>query len=130
MKKIAFLTSAFLILTGSAFAHHRFVDEFDAKAPLTLKGIVSKVDWSAPHVMIHADVMDKDGKMKSWSFEAAGPTQLEGKGWHKDTLKPGDTFTVHAYRAKSEPNVAGARTITLADGKKLSAAPNDGGPKA
>ena len=130
MKKIAILSSAFLVLTGSAFAHHRFVDEFDAKAPVMLEGTVSKVDWSAPHVMIYADVKDIGGKVTNWSFEAAGPTQLEGKGWHKDTLKPGDKFTVQAYRAKTEQNRAGARIITLPDGKKLSAAPNDGGPKA
>jgi len=130
MKKIAILALALLVPAGTAFAHHRFVDEFNAKAPVTLTGKVTKIDWSAPHVMIFADVKDKDGKMENWGFEAAGPQQLEAKGWKKDTLKPGDSFTVHAYKAKNEPNRAGARTITLADGKKLNSAPNDGGPKA
>ena len=130
MKPVAILALVLLIPASSAFAHHRFVDEFDAKAPVTLKGTVTKIDWSAPHVMIFADVKDKDGKMENWGLEAAGPAQLIAKGWKKDTLKPGDTITVHAYRAKAEINTAGARTITLANGKKMSSAPNDGGPKA
>jgi hypothetical protein len=130
MRSLATLTLALLIPATTAFAHHRFVDEFNAKAPVTLKGTVTKIDWSAPHVTISADVKDKDGKMENWTFEAAGPQDLEAKGWKKDTLKPGDTFTAHAYKAKTEANLAAARSITLADGKKLNSAPNDGGPKA
>jgi hypothetical protein len=129
MKRFMIATLALLIPVTSAFADHRFGDEFDAKAPVTLKGTVTKVEWGNPHVMIYADVKDKDGHTENWGFEAAGPALMEIKGWKQTMFKAGDEISVHAYKAKSEPNRAGARTITLARGKTMSAAPNDGGPK-
>jgi hypothetical protein len=122
-------TVALLIPVTSAFAHHRFGDEFDAKAPITLKGTVTKVEWGNPHVMIYADVKDKDGRTANWAFEAAGPALMEIKGWKQDMFKAGDEISVQGYKAKTEPNHAAARMITLADGKSLSSAPDDGGPK-
>ena len=129
MKRLTIVTLALLIPMTSAFAHHRFGDEFDAKAPVTLTGTVTKVEWGNPHVMIYADVKDKDGHTENWGFEAAGPALMEIKGWKSDMFKAGDEISVHAYKAKSEPNRAAARTITLANGKSMSSAPNDGGPK-
>jgi len=129
MKPLMIATLAVMIPITSAFAHHRFGDEFDAKAPITLMGTVTKVEWGNPHVMIYADVKDKDGRTENWGFQAAGPALMETKGWKQDMFKPGEEITVQAYKAKSEPNRASARMITLADGKSASAAPNDGGPK-
>ena len=129
MKRLTIAAFALLIPMTSAFAHHRFGDEFDAKAPITLKGTVTKVEWGNPHVMIYADVKDKDGKTENWGLEAAGPLLMELRGLKQDSLKAGDEISVHAYKAKSADHRAGARTITLASGKSVSVAPNDGGPK-
>jgi len=130
MKPLMIATLALLIPVTSAFAHHRFGDEFDAKAPITLKGTVTKVEWGNPHVMIYADVKDKNGKSENWGLEAAGPALMELRGLKQDMFKSGDEISVHAYKAKSEDHRAGARTITLASGKSVSVAPNDGGPKS
>ena len=40
---------ALLTATGPILAHHAFSAEFDAKAPVTLKGPVTKVEWINPH---------------------------------------------------------------------------------
>lgn len=130
MKPLMVVTLALLMPVTSAFAHHRFGDEFDAKAPITLKGTVTSVEWGNPHVMIYADVKDKDGHTEKWGFEAAGPALMEIKGLKQDMLKAGEEISVHAYKAKSEDHRAGARTITLASGKTVNVAPNDGGPKS
>lgn len=112
-----------------AFAHHPFDSEFDAKAPLQVAATVVKVNWSEPHVVIDANVRDEKGQTKSWAFEAGSPAELNKKGWAENTLKPGDKIEVHAYRAKSEPYRAAVRTVKLSDGKELSAASDDQGPK-
>jgi Family of unknown function (DUF6152) len=129
MKTATFAVLGLLIAAGPALAHHPFASEFDADAPLSLTGKVTKVDWSDPHVMVHVSVNDPSGQSRNWNFEAASPQMLEGKGWTKSTLKEGDQIMVRGYRAKSEPFVAAARVIQLPDGKKLSAADDDdGGP--
>ena len=130
MKRLMIAILAVLIPVTSALAHHRFGDEFDVKAPMTVKGTVTKVEWGNPHVMIYADVKDKDGKTENWGFEAAGPLLMELRGLKAEMFRAGDEISVHAYKAKSEDHRAGARTITLASGKSVEVAPNDGGPKS
>jgi len=120
---------AALSMVGPAFAHHPFNAEFDASAPVSLSGTVTKVDWAEPHVVIHVAVADAGGQTRNWNFEAAGPSVMQKKGWQKDTLKEGQKITVKGYRAKSEPFVAAARMITLSEGKSMSSADDqDGGP--
>ncbi len=42
-------------------AHHSFAAEYDSKKPVTLKGTVTKVDWTNPHVYFYIDVTDDSG---------------------------------------------------------------------
>src|SRR4029079_7714702 len=94
MKRLMIATLAVLIPVTSAFAHHRFGDEFDAKAPITLKGTVTKVEWGNPHVMIYADGKDKEGHTEKWGFEAAGPALMEIKGLKQEMFRAGEEISV------------------------------------
>jgi Family of unknown function (DUF6152) len=97
---------------------------------MRLTGTIMKVDWTDPHVVIQIGVRDAGGQTRTWNFEGASPSMMQKKGWQKDMLKEGQQITVQGYRAKSEPFVAAARMITLADGKSMSSADDDdGGPK-
>jgi hypothetical protein len=33
-----------------ALAHHSFASEFDTSKPITLEGVVTRIDWENPHV--------------------------------------------------------------------------------
>ena len=114
-----------LALAGPALAHHPFNSELDARAPLTLAGTVTKVDWANPHVRLQMDAKDANGA----DAELAPGACRQRKGWTRENLKQGESITVKDYRAKSEPFTAAARTVEI-QGKQMSAADDDdGGPK-
>ena len=110
-----------------ALAHHSFAAEFDASKPVNLKGTVTKVEWSNPHVWFFADVKDENGKTANWGIEMGSPNGLMRAGWTRASMKIGDVVTVDGSRAKDGSNNANARSVTLeATGKKLFADSSQG----
>jgi hypothetical protein len=113
------------------FAHHSFAAEFDVNQPVTLNGVVTKVEWLNPHIYLYVDVKDGNGKTVNWSVEGGPPNTLYRLGWRKDSLKAGDTVTIDAFKAKDGSSTANARNVLLPDGRKVFAgSADDGGPKA
>ena len=101
-------------------AHHSFGAEYDANRPITLTGVITKVEWTNPHSHFFLDVTDEKGNVVNWKFEGYNPAVLYRIGWKKDTsLKPGDKITVFGWRARDGGNWAHSREITLSGGKKL-----------
>jgi len=124
------LLTVVILLTRTATAHHAVSVEFDPGQRLTFEGVVTKVEWSNPHVYFYADVKDRDGKSASWVFEAAGPNQLTRLGWTRNSLKIGDRVIVVGCPARDGARAASARSVVAADGHKMIAgSPFDGGPK-
>jgi hypothetical protein len=108
-------------------AHHSFSAEYDAKKPVTLKGVVTKVDWMNPHVYFYADVEDEKGKVTNWAFEMGPPQGLQRAGWTRNTMQVGDEVVVEGSRAKDGGNLVNARSVTMANtGKKLGGATSEG----
>ena len=127
IKPLAFAAAAVLLLmAGSAIAHHSFAAEYDARKPITLTGTVTKVEWMNPHIFLYVDVKDSDGKVTSWRGEGGNLSGLMRRGWRKDSLKVGDIVTIEGSLAKNGQPLVNARTVTLADGKKLFAGSSGG----
>ena len=121
-----------LVAAAPVTAHHSFAAEFDAKAPVTLKGTVTQMDWVNPHSWIHLEVKNPDGSVTKWMIEGGTPNTLLRRGFTKNSLKAGTELTVEGYRAKDGTNRANGRDLVLPDGKRLflgsagTGAPEDG----
>ena len=102
-----------------AFAHHSFSSEFDINQPVTLEGVLTKLDWVNPHGFIYLDVKGSDGKVVNWAVETGGPNALLRRGVRKTDFVIGTKITVKGFKAKSGLPIANGRTITLADGRSL-----------
>jgi hypothetical protein len=123
MRKIqlGLLVGGFVLLVAAlpALAHHAFVAQYDASKSTTLQGVVTKVEWTNPHARFYVDVKDSSGKMSNWNLELASPNALRRLGWTRDVIKVGDTVSVLVAPAKDGTKMANARTVTLADGRKM-----------
>ncbi|HEY7388351.1 MAG TPA: DUF6152 family protein [Bryobacteraceae bacterium] len=115
------------VATGApVLAHHSFSAEYDSAKKITLKGIVTKVDWMNPHVYFYLDVMDDNGNVVNWAFEMGPPNGLQRSGWTRNTMKVGDEVIVEGTLAKDGSKQANARSVTMAStGKKLGAASSE-----
>jgi hypothetical protein len=120
-KKLGVLVAGLGLLVPAipALAHHSFAAEYDANKPITLNGVVTKLDWTNPHARFYVDIKEKSGKVTNWNLELASPNALRRLGWTRDFLKVGTEVTVDAVLAKDGSNMASAKSITLADGRKM-----------
>jgi hypothetical protein len=101
-------------------AHHSFGAEYDAQKPVTLTGVITKIEWTNPHCHFYLDVTDDKGNVVNWKLEGYGPGVLHRNGWKKDvTMKPGDRITVTGWRARDGGNWAHSREVTLPGGQKM-----------
>ena len=117
--KTLFLFAAGLLAAGVVVsAHHSFAAEYDSAKPVTLKGVVSKIEWTNPHARFYIDVKDESGT-HTWNLELASPNVLSRNGWTRRTLNIGDEITVQGSLAKDGSKMANARTVTLASGKRV-----------
>jgi hypothetical protein len=125
--RYAFLTLVCLglLLASSTpvMAHHSFAAEYDSNTLLTLTGVITKVEWTNPHMYIYIDVKDAGGKVTNWALEGYPPNTLKRTGFTRDSLKEGETITITAYKSKDGSNTGAGREITFPDGSKKFAGP-------
>src|SRR5436190_22355766 len=101
-------------------SHHAFGSEFDANAPVLLKGKIAKIEWINPHTWIHVDVTKADGAKETWMVEGGSPNTLLRRGANKNMFPEGTEVVVDGYQARDHNEKrANARNVTFADGRKL-----------
>jgi uncharacterized protein involved in outer membrane biogenesis len=87
-------------LTVPISAHHGFDTEYDSNKKITGTGVVSKVEWTNPHMHVYIDVTDASGKVTTYNLELTSPNAIQRLGWNKNDLLAGEkvTFAGHAGR--------------------------------
>ena len=108
-----------LAAAATLLAHHSVPGQFDVSKPMTLKGVISKVDWINPHIYVHLDVKEPDGTTSTWALSTLPTAMMRRAGLTKETLrgKPGEEVTINAVPARDGSKHLGwINKITYADG--------------
>jgi hypothetical protein len=100
-------------------AHHSFNAEYDDTKPVSVTGVVTKVEWQNPHVWFYVDEKAADGSIVHWAFSGGAPGQLMRRGVTHDVIKVGMTVVVKGSRAKDGSNNAYGNSVTFADGRQV-----------
>ena len=117
---------AILSATAPLVAHHSFAAEFDGTKRVQLTGVVTKVEWTNPHVWFYVNVKDEaTGKLVNWAAEMGSPNALNRTGWTRNTMQIGMTVTFTGAMSKDGSNRVNTNTV-MVDGKKLGAASSEG----
>jgi hypothetical protein len=128
MLGLALVVALLVAAAVPVWAHHSFAAEFDSTKPITLRGFVTKVEWTNPHVWFYINVKDESGRVTNWGAEMGPPHGLQGRGWQRTTMKIGDEVIVNATRARNGSFRVNARNVVMAaTGKQYGAASSEGG---
>ena len=122
---VALIGSLLAVLSPPAIAHHSFAAEYDNTQPVKVTGILTRVEWTNPHVWFYPDVKDDKGTVTNWGFSGGPPGVLQRRGIPKGVLKVGETIVVEGFRARDGSNNASGGTVTFTDGRRVFTASNE-----
>ena len=115
-----YIIAGLLVASGPVtFAHHSFAAEYDGNQPVKVTGVVTKVEWTNPHIWFFVDVKDEKGRVTNWGFSGGPPGVLQRRGISRNSMKTGDTVVVEGFRARDGSNNASGGRVTFADGRSV-----------
>lgn len=116
------LSTLLCVFTGTAaleaVAHHSWA-MYDADRTITVTGVVTRVEWTSPHVFFYFEATDASGEVVEWTAEMDPPVLLRRYGLLPDMIKAGTRVTPTGVHAKTGAPVMRAVFIELEDGTKI-----------
>ena len=125
--KLFLIAGGVLLAALPGRAHHSFSAEFDINQPVTLKGVLTKMEWVNPHGWIYIDVKQPDGKVENWAIEAGSANALIRRGLRHTDFPAGVQVVVEGFQAKNGTSKANGTTVTFADGRNFFLGASDAG---
>jgi hypothetical protein len=113
--QLTLLAASFLTLP--AHGHHSWA-RYDGDHVVTITGIITKVEWASPHVVMQFTTADESGQRTDWTMEMDPPTLLNRYGLRHDAITVGMQVIITGVRARSGAPMMRAVTIELPDGTK------------
>lgn len=103
-----------------AGAHHSIAGQFDMTKTVRLTGVVSRVEWTNPHVYLHLEAKDAAGAGATWKLETLPVAMLRKAGISKQMLMTGETVNMDICPARDGTSHLGfILNIQFPDGRRF-----------
>ena len=109
-------------VTVPLVAHHGAELDYDRQKLVAGMGVISKVEWTNPHMRVYVDVTDEKGLVTTWNLELGSPNSVYRRGWTRDDLKVGDQISFKGFGGRVVLTRAVAEEIIMADGRPFTGA--------
>src|SRR5690349_17614484 len=100
---------------GPVQAHHSFA-MFDKSRLVTVKGTLTKLEWTNPHVYLFVSGTGEDGKAREYMVEAGSINMLSRKGWKVNTVKVGEALSIAFFPLRDGHPGGLLDSVTLSNG--------------
>jgi len=101
-------------------AHHSFA-MFDKNKPMTIKGVVTRIEWTNPHAYLYVETTGEQGRKQLYALECSSPNELARWGWKRNTLKVGESVTLGMFPVRDGRPAGLVFSVKKADGTVLKA---------
>jgi hypothetical protein len=116
---VLFLAAGLLMVSGPISAHHSQA-VYDEDRLVTIKGTVTKFEWSNPHILVHLEVKDDKGNIEEWiAFSGSPAMQSREAGWNSEEFKPGEEITIQGFPQKDGRKIMLGAKHTRANGEEV-----------
>jgi len=124
--RTVFFVAVALTFVATAWGHHNMSVIYDFNDKITMTGTLSKIDWRNPHIELIVDAKN-GGEAQTWSLEGPSPSFFRTRDINKSDVETAlnKTVTAEASRARDGSRAGLLRTMTLPDGKVISACPQN-----
>jgi len=132
---IALAAFSLALLAVPAAAHHSLTAEFNPDSTITVKGVMTSIEWINPHIYIYFDVVDKDGKKSQFAVETYPPNHMRSRyGLTKQVLSADfdkkEMMVVEVNPAKNGKPLGWLTKLTYPDGHFIKLTAEPGSPEA
>jgi hypothetical protein len=92
---------AVVIASGiPATAHHSNPRYFDMAKVMTLEGVVLRVRWINPHIILYLQSKNEKGELETWVLHGSSPSNALRQVGLKDRLLPGISITARVFPSR------------------------------
>lgn len=83
-----------------AMAHHSNPFYFDMGNAMTLEGVVLRVRWINPHIILYLESKNRTGEPETWVIHGSSPSNAVRQAGLRDRLQPGLWVTARVWPSR------------------------------
>ena len=114
----AIVAGTLATVPSSATAHHS-MSEFDRNVVTEVEGVVSRVSWKNPHILLEVTSTDRNGVKAVWTLEGGAVSAQRRRGLTGDRLAIGDMVRVAGSPSTRRERYLQVNHVLLPDGVEL-----------